>query len=838
MIGLPEYLHAVHDTDGAHLMDGFPGWVVITEAIGHDPHDRSGHDYSDLKRRGLGVVVRANNAHDGENGTIPLPEHYTDFAQRCANFVVASTGIDIVVLGNEPNLEGERPNVNGVRQIITAQDYARCYKGCRAAIKRVRGDLPVWVAALAPWNNQSGPWLEYLGDIALAVDGEADGFALHAYTHGPDPDLVFSDEKQHGWYWHFRTYRDQLAAIRAGSRRGVAHLRFGITETDQNEPWLDADSGWVHNTYNETSHWNRTSDMPILFVAQYRSNRDDKWSFADKEGVKKDFRKAVEYGYKAPRLAAPPQKPGQTYDHELNLPNVSNGQAAAPTVPPATNPMTPRLVEWGATLKRAQVQPGQTYWEVIAADGPLLRGGNVNIYVDAVDEHGQRLVGVPIEFYWDDGHWVSPTEAKPDEPDQGTNMPMSAGGNAYGVRVADGNPSDDLFGMGMVPWQEHHSYRVKVQRKVAAAAPASTPAPSQPATIAYVAAPAGANLRAAPINGQILMTILYGEQIQILDLIDTSGWARVRYGHRDGFMATSLFGTAKPPPNAPAPNVSVPALAHPIADPAWRAVGQGWGANPTYYARYLYDGVPLRGHNGIDFPAPLGTPVCAVADGVVTKVELEAEGFGLHALVAHTWGESLYAHLNSILVKPGALISRGDQIGTVGSTGTSTGNHLHFGLRLKGYNRADGWGGFVDPTPYLINTGAPAPSDDLESLLKTVATEFGLQRLLFAALAWNESSWRPEIEGGGLFQIGDDAWSDWADDVGATDRANARDNARVAAAYFSHLLGRYNGDERKAIWAWNWGPSRIDDGQTPPAITQEHASKILACRDFAVALKA
>jgi murein DD-endopeptidase MepM/ murein hydrolase activator NlpD len=126
-----------------------------------------------------------------------------------------------------------------------------------------------------------------------------------------------------------------------------------------------------------------------------------------------------------------------------------------------------------------------------------------------------------------------------------------------------------------------------------------------------------------------------------------------------------------------------------------------WAENPQFYAQFKYSGVPLRGHNGIDFLTPVGTNLLAVDNGQVIKAGFEANGFGNYILIQHSWGQSLYAHLNSIIVREGQSVARGQYIGDSGNTGASSGPHLHFGIRINPHNRADGWGGFSDPLPYL-----------------------------------------------------------------------------------------------------------------------------------------
>ncbi len=95
-------------------------------------------------------------------------------------------------------------------------------------------------------------------------------------------------------------------------------------------------------------------------------------------------------------------------------------------------------------------------------------------------------------------------------------------------------------------------------------------------------------------------------------------------------------------------------------------------------------GLGGRFHAGVDLAAPRGTPVYATADGVVTSARYE-NGYGNAVHVQHELGfETVYGHLSSIAVRPGQLLSRGAKIGGMGSTGRSTGSHLHYEVRVSG----------------------------------------------------------------------------------------------------------------------------------------------------------
>lgn len=106
------------------------------------------------------------------------------------------------------------------------------------------------------------------------------------------------------------------------------------------------------------------------------------------------------------------------------------------------------------------------------------------------------------------------------------------------------------------------------------------------------------------------------------------------------------------------------------------------------------------GHHGIDFALPEGTPVVACAAGVVTRVG-EYGDWGLSVSIAHSWGESIYAHLSQISVTEGQEVVEGASIGASGHTGEATGPHLHFGIRPNDANLANGYLGFIDPSSFF-----------------------------------------------------------------------------------------------------------------------------------------
>ncbi len=101
------------------------------------------------------------------------------------------------------------------------------------------------------------------------------------------------------------------------------------------------------------------------------------------------------------------------------------------------------------------------------------------------------------------------------------------------------------------------------------------------------------------------------------------------------------------------------------------ASGWGWRVHPIYKIKKF--------HTGMDFSAPSGTEIYATGSGRVIEVKSAFSGYGKSVKIDHGFGYvTLYAHMSKFNVKPGQTVKRGDVIGYVGSTGTSTAPHLHY----------------------------------------------------------------------------------------------------------------------------------------------------------------
>lgn len=137
------------------------------------------------------------------------------------------------------------------------------------------------------------------------------------------------------------------------------------------------------------------------------------------------------------------------------------------------NPMSPDLVAWGATYTPATVMPGDEYWRLVQADGPMDIGGNHHAYIDVWNRDAERIVGVPVQLFLADGTETFVSEPKPGEP-AALSIPLYAGGHAYGVRVLDGRASDEIFGLGLGDRVPHHSFRLIFRLAIAEQVPTPT----------------------------------------------------------------------------------------------------------------------------------------------------------------------------------------------------------------------------------------------------------------------------------------------------------------------------------------------------------------------------
>lgn len=132
-----------------------------------------------------------------------------------------------------------------------------------------------------------------------------------------------------------------------------------------------------------------------------------------------------------------------------------------------------------------------------------------------------------------------------------------------------------------------------------------------------------------------------------------------------------------------------------ICAPAYGEVTSSFGIrNDPFHGR-------SRMHSGMDMAAPVGTPVYATGDGIVRRARV-AGGYGNLVEIEHGFEyQSRFAHMSRILVGEGQFVRRGTMIGLVGSTGRSTGPHLHYEVRIRGKA--------VDPSRFMQIVFAAQP---------------------------------------------------------------------------------------------------------------------------------
>lgn len=365
------YIFGLHDPGGESTMAaaGRRGWIVFTEEVGADPNNTSGKDFTPWSNQDFGILCRINNGY-GSVGTIPSSDQYAAFAKRVANYVAASPGCKIWIIGNEMNHSQEWPfaprraamataspapaaapapaprrgpdqdpfghgddsrfgalNQGVIRpaatvsssdyEPITPELYARCFRLCRDAIKTLpgHGDDQVLIGAVAPWNNQTvypgnlnGDWIKYFVDVLnLLGPGGLDGLTLHTYTHGPDPALIADTTTMNPPFQN--RYFNFLAYrnFMDAVPAAMRELPAYITEADQDDPWLDQNNGWIQAAYANIDAWNQTpGNQQIRSLVLYRWPQYDKWYIVGKQGVIDGFTEAMRNDY---RWKAPQPKP-------------------------------------------------------------------------------------------------------------------------------------------------------------------------------------------------------------------------------------------------------------------------------------------------------------------------------------------------------------------------------------------------------------------------------------------------------------------------------------------------------------------------------------------------
>ena len=601
---MTQFIHGTHDIPGhAHMLNK-PGWLVVTEALGTNHNDYTGRDYSPWTDKGFSIIARLNNGYFPV-GSIPSPDEYAAFAQRCANFVERTPGITVAIIGNEPNHKNEQP----YGQPIIPTQYAKCFDLCYKSIHSVNRDVQVAIAGSAPWDdttkypgNDRGDWIQYFSDTLHEIE-KCDAITIHTYTHGTGPQYI-TDMGQMDWpfddyYYHFMAYQDYMKVI----PQKYQHLPVYITETDQVVPWADENSGWVQEAYNEIDYWNHNNSQKIHCLALYRSNEDDQWSFTHKQGVIQDFKEAVQAGHRVPSTDQPSPRPPDPPTPTPTPPN-----PPTPT-PPDNREIDPKLIARGVRFEYANPPEGIWYWKITNAQwlehAAATVGPDHHILGRLIRNH-EEAPGIRLEVMWPSGS--THITSKDDQANASYNydFPMGASLNEYSIRVVDG-PSDKVSGIGMGKDGNPREH--------------------------------------------------------------TCTWLTWEWT-----MSRAI--PERPPIIEPIP---VPEdLCHPLQG---SVITQHFYQNPQNYAVF---GLP--GHNGTDFGGkPSRTPVLCIAKGTVAFVGVDA-AYGNYVRVRHQEGwlrcYTFFAHLDSVSVAAGQVVEPGQELGKLGTTGNSTGVHLHLEVRM------------------------------------------------------------------------------------------------------------------------------------------------------------
>jgi len=189
-------------------------------------------------------------------------------------------------------------------------------------------------------------------------------------------------------------------------------------------------------------------------------------------------------------------------------------------------------------------------------------------------------------------------------------------------------------------------------------------APAGAGEIAATATPAAENLP-SPV------------QIRVGRALDFEG--KPVYSARSSFSETAGVATFSTRPVRSAGSTAAAVMLSYLSPLAGAPLSSGFGMrrHPLLGSR--------RFHAGVDLAAPTGSPIRAASDGVVTSAGWNG-GYGLLVSLGHAGNrETRYGHLSRLGVRTGQSVKRGDVIGYVGSTGRSTGPHLHYELRVNGF---------------------------------------------------------------------------------------------------------------------------------------------------------
>lgn len=797
------------------------------------------------------AVIIGRFFHDDSHYNSNINARPKEFAREIHQEIVnnpATPLLDFVQSNNETNQDWQ-----GIQKLniftfewMNLADISEAYKCAILAFSVGNPDLPNKPGDPAGFDGKMLYWQQVLESLRYAQDHDH-VLLMHAYGY---PNM-FTDAD-----WMIYRYERQVQGNLA--RMGVDHLKYVYGETGIDRLIVNGKGGYKvapdttdQGYVNQLLQWERDlQSQPLLLGGSIFTFGDSGgWDTYDITTTNAANMVADHYASHAGDYDTPDTRGNTVFIPIVTVP----GEPVPPTPQPFPRPplvWDERLTQRGIELTQYVPQPGDDgVWCIVQGEYMETKEHTFGI---TLDEDGQRKPGVEVRWWWKDGKEDKVTELKPNDPWM-VDFAMFAHSKSYGLKVLSG-PSDSVWGMGLgsveqPDWNIHVSYRFTFQwvdiDETTVPAPAPPPVvPVRPTPRLKIGDTAYAggyvNLRKTPgyVNkpaGDVVQTLPPGTKLKFASgphTVNNLVW----WGISDGLVGWvaendpngAVLLSTQPPVMTTG---DVPTLIHPVHRPDLRRISQIFGVNEANYKQFIYDGVPLMGHNGVDFATPVGTTIVAVDDGVVMQVKDEGTaGFGRHLLIKHSWGESLYAHLSQVLVSQGQEVDEGDAIALSGNTGNSTGPHLHFGIRKNGYKRSDGWGGYTNPLPYI---GPDVVN--VKEVSDEAATEFGIDKDLLLNMLYAENKFstdsKPNAAGAvGPAQLMPATWAEWSPRVGAKNIGNPVDNIRVGARYLKWCLEQFKNDPSqvlKALYAYNFGIGYVTAGKEIPLETKIYAYSIL-----------
>lgn len=223
----------------------------------------------------------------------------------------------------------------------------------------------------------------------------------------------------------------------------------------------------------------------------------------------------------------------------------------------------------------------------------------------------------------------------------------------------------------------------------------------------FEAEPIPSSVRQAGVGGVNRYNYLEGYQFS--DLVIETTYRLDKIAKRLYIQSKSLDEIVDMAKNKEEMLASIPAI-QPVANEDLKRMASGYGyrIDPIYKTKKF--------HAGMDFSAPIGTPIYATGDGRV-KVAGPTRGYGRHVVIDHGYGyNTLYGHMSEILVNRRQEVKRGDIIGLVGNTGKSVGPHLHYEVHKDDKT--------VNPVNFYFNDLTPEEYDRMIELSSQASQSF------------------------------------------------------------------------------------------------------------------